>query len=581
MNNLLTDTRRLLFAIPVCSVLLLSGCGRQEAPPALVSGPNPLADTDLSAAPNILLIVADDMGYSDIGAFGGEIDTPNIDALARSGTAFTNFHTASSCAPTRAMLLSGADNHLAGYGSMHFLTPNQLGQPGYEDRMNERVVSVARLLADAGYHTSMIGKWHLGMKPGQWPVDRGFLRSFAILAGMDSHFGENRIPPIRRVLDGDKADVPEDFYSTDYYTDRLIEFIGERADGQPFFAYAAYTAPHWPLQAPDEYIRKYDGRYDMGWDVIRNERFMRMQEAGIIPFHMDLPARNDGVPVWEELDSDERRTEAKKMAIYAAMVDNLDVNIGRLVAHLKSIGEYDNTVIIFMSDNGADAFDPWLIDGIMYRLMTLGADNDYENMGREGSWVAYGEPWAQVSSTPLKFFKSLTSEGGIRTPVIVSYPQRFNRGVIHAGFTSVMDITPTLLELAGIVHPGERYRGREVYPPDGASLVPVLSGLSTSVHSDTVTTGFELFGQQALFAGEWKILKLRPPHGPGEWELFHLAADPGEQTDLAHVEPERLQSMIEQYERYSLEKGVIDPPPDFALMNGSLEELFSLLRAMR
>ena len=560
---------------------MLSACSQSDVSPPLVSGPNPYAGTDLSKAPNILLIVADDMGYSDVGAFGGEIDTPNIDALARSGITFTNFHTASSCAPTRAMLLSGADNHLAGYGSMHFLAPNQRGKPGYEDRMNEQVVSVARLLGDAGYHTSMVGKWHLGLKPGQWPVDRGFQRSFAVLAGMDGHFGESRIPAIKRVLDGHEAGVPEDFYSTDYYTDRLIEFIGERNDDQPFFAYAAYTAPHWPLQAPDEYVRKYDGKYNQGWDALRSARFERMQEMGIIPPQMRLPPRLDEAPAWNDLSEEERRIEAREMAVYAAMIDNMDVNIGRLIAYLKSIGEYDNTLIVFMSDNGADAFDPRVLEGPMFRLITLGANNSYDNLGRKGSWVAYGAPWAQVSSTPHKYYKSVASEGGIRAPMIVSFPQRVISGMISTAFTSVMDITPTLLELAGIEHPGNHYRGREVHPPDGVSLVPVLDGTSTSIHGESGGIGFELFGQRALVTGEWKILSLRPPYGNGDWELFNISKDPAESTNLASLEPERLQSMIEQYEFYSREKGVIDPPPDFELMDGSLKALFMMMRAMR
>ena len=571
---------RIKVCILICLIQLLSACGQSDVPPILVAGPNPYAGTDLSGAPNILLIVADDMGYSDVGAFGGDVDTPNIDALARSGVTFTNFHTASSCAPTRAMLLSGVDNHLAGYGSMHFLAPNQRGQPGYEDRMNEQVVSVARLLGDAGYRTGMVGKWHLGSKPGQWPADRGFQRSFAVLGGMDSHFGESRIPPVKYVSDRSDAEVPDDFFSTDHYTDRLIEFIGGPDEDGPFFAYAAYSAPHWPLQAPDEFIEKYDGSYDQGWDALRSARFERMREMGIIPAQTRLPLRLDEAPAWDDLSEEERRIEARKMAVYAAMIDNMDVNIGRLLAHLKSIGEYDNTLIIFMSDNGPDVFDPWVRKGLMFRLMTLGADNSYDNLGREGSWVAYGAPWAQVSSTPLKYYKSVSSEGGIRTPMIVSFPQRFSSGLITPAFTSVMDITPTLLELAGIEHPGNHYRGREVHPPDGISLLPVLDGRLTSVHDSAEATGFELFGQRALVAGDWKILNLRPPYGAGEWELFNIRHDPAESTDLASLEPERQQSMINQYETYSRAKGVIDPPPDFELMDGSLKEFFMLMRAM-
>ena len=572
---------RIKVCILACLIQSLTACNRADVPSSLVTGPNPYAGTDLSEVPNILLIVADDMGYSDVGAFGGEIDTPNINALARTGVTFTNFHTASSCAPTRAMLLSGVDNHLAGYGSMHFLSSNQRGQPGYEDRMNEQVVSIARLLGDAGYHTSMVGKWHLGSKPGQWPAQRGFQRSFAVLGGMDSHFGESLIPPVKYVSDARAADVPDDFFSTDYYTDRLIEFIDARNDGQPFFAYAAYTAPHWPLQAPDEYIEKYAGSYQQGWDALRRARFERMRELGIIPADAHLPARLADAPAWDELSTREQRIEAREMAVYAAMIDNMDVNIGRLLSHLKSSGEYDNTLVIFMSDNGADAFDPWIRTGLMFRLMTLGADNSYQNLGRKGSWVAYGAPWAQVSSTPLKYYKSVASEGGIRTPMVVSFPQRFEGGRINRAFASVMDITPTLVELAGITHPGASYRGREIHALDGSSLLPVLEAKSAWIHDDNRATGFELFGQRALVAGPWKILSLRTPYGAGEWELYNIVKDPAESNNLASLEPERLQSLIDQYEDYSHAKGVIAPPPDFELMNGSLKEFAMLMRAMR
>ncbi len=568
-------------SIVFCSVLLLSGCGQSDVSPPLVDGPNPFAGTDLAGAPNILLIVADDLGYSDVGAFGGEVDTPNINALARSGIAFTNFHTASTCAPTRAMLLSGVDNHLAGYGSMHFLAPNQLGKPGYEDRMNEQVVSVARLLGDAGYRTGMAGKWHLGNKPGQWPVDRGFQRSFAFVGGMDRHFGGHGIPRVQYVSDAGKTEIPDDFFSTDYYTDRLIEFIGGSDEASPFFAYAAYSAPHWPLQAPDEFIEKYDGNYDQGWDMLRRTRFERMQALGLIPAQVRFPPRLDEAPAWDDLSTEEQRIEAREMAVYAAMIDNMDVNIGRLVTHLKSIGKYDNTLIIFMSDNGADAFDPWILQGPMFRLMTLGADNSLDNLGRKGSWVAYGAGWAQVSATPYKFYKSVASEGGIRAPMIISYPLRFSSGLLSSTFTSVMDITPTLLEVAGIEHPGNHYRGRDVHPPDGLSLLPVLNGASPSVHDDNEGIGFELYGQRALIAGDWKIVSLRPPHGNAEWELFNIRQDPAEMTNLASVEPERLQSMIDMYESYSHEKGIIDPPPDFDPLDGSLRTLFKMMRAMR
>ena len=565
----------------VCVLLagLLSGCGGAPIPAG--DGPNPYQDADLSDAPNILLILADDMGYSDIGAFGSEIETPNIDSLARSGVMLTNFHVAASCAPTRAMLLTGVDNHLAGQGSMVFLSDEQQGKPGYEDHLNHRVVTLATLLGDAGYHTYMVGKWHLGSDAGLRPHERGFERSFVLPGASAPHFNERGFPPGVYTLDGEEVEIPDDFFSTDYYTDRLIEFIDQRRDdARPFFAYAAYTAPHWPLQAPDEFIDKYVDAYAAGWDEVRAERFRRMQAMGVVPKAAGFPARLAGVPAWDSLSEEDRRVEARKMAIHAAMVDNMDVNIGRLLAHLRDSGELANTIVIFMSDNGPDAFDPWIRQGLIFRLMTMGADNSFENMGRRGSWVGFGEPWAQVSATPLLYYKMLASEGGIRAPLIVSYPARFQRGRIKSGFASVTDLVPTLLDMAGLEHPGASYRGREIAPLSGRSLVPVLTGESESSYGPEDFVGFELFNYRAGIAGNWKILRLRPPYGSGEWGLFDLSTDPGEQHDLAAVEPARLEQMIRQYDDYVRQNGVVHHPDDFEVLDGSLSEFFQMVTSL-
>lgn len=558
---------------------LLAGC--DGAPIPATDGQNPYQNVDLSDAPNILLILADDMGYSDIGAFGSEIATPNIDSLARSGVMLTNFHVAASCAPTRAMLLTGVDNHLAGQGSMVFLSDEQQGRPGYEDHLNHRVVTLASLLNDAGYHTYMVGKWHLGNDPGLRPHERGFERSFVLPGSAAPHFNERGFPAGVYTLDGETVDIPEDFFSTDYYTDRLIEFIDQRrSDARPFFAYAAYTAPHWPLQAPDEFIDKYVDTYAAGWDEVRAERFQRMQAMGVVPGAAGFPARLDSVPAWDALSEEDQRVEARKMAIHAAMVDNMDVNIGRLLAHLRDSDDLANTIVIFMSDNGPDAFDPWIRQGLIFRLMTMGADNSHENLGRRGSWVSFGQPWAQVSATPLLYYKMLASEGGIRAPLIVSYPERFQRGTIKSGFASVTDLVPTLLEMAGLEHPGSSYRGREILPLSGRSLIPVLTGESESTYGPDDFVGFELFNYRAGFAGHWKILRLRPPYGSGEWGLFDLNNDLGEQHDLAAVEPARLEQMIRQYDDYVSQNGVIHHPDDFEVLDGSLSEFFGMFMSL-
>ena len=565
----------------VCVLLagLLAGCGGAPVPAS--DGQNPYRNVDVSDAPNILLILADDMGYSDVGAFGSEIATPNIDSLARSGVMLTNFHVSASCAPTRAMLLTGVDNHLAGQGTMVFVSDEQRGMPGYEDHLNHRVVTLASLLKDAGYRTYMVGKWHLGSDTGLRPHERGFERSFALPGSSAPHFNERGFPPGVYTLDGEEVEIPDDFYSTDYYTDTLIEFIDQRRDAaRPFFAYAAYTAPHWPLQAPDEFIDKYVDTYAAGWDQVRAERFQRMQAMGVVPATAGLPARLDSVPAWDALSEEDQRVEARKMAIHAAMVDNMDVNVGRLLAHLRDSGDLANTIVIFMSDNGPDAFDPWIRQGLIFRLMTMGADNSYENLGRRGSWVGFGEPWAQVSATPLMYYKMLASEGGIRAPLIVSYPARFQRGRIKSGFASVTDLVPTLLEMAGLEHPGNSYRGREILPSSGRSLVPVLTGERESSYGTEDFVGFELFNYRAGFAGNWKILRLRPPYGSGEWGLFDLSSDPGEQQDLAAVEPARLEQMILQYEDYVRRNGVVHHPDDFEVLDGSLSEFFDIFMGL-
>ncbi len=580
--------------------LILTACSGSDDAKPLVNGQNPYAGTDLSKAPNILLIVADDLGYSDIGVFGAEIPTPHIDSIAETGVTFTNFHVASSCAPTRSMLLTGVDNHLAGQGSMTFIASNQRGQPGYEDRLNERVVSVVRLLKDAGYHTYMAGKWHLGSKTGQRPADRGFERSFTLLGGAAAHFKDSFRPTPQFFLDHNETDIPEDFYSSDYYTDTVIDFISNSQSERPFFVYAAYTAPHWPLQAKEEDIARHLKRYEAGWDKIRSQRFKQMQSLGIIPTGLTIPKRWNNVPAWNSLDSTQRKTEAKKMAIYAAMIDNMDANIGRLLKHLKDSGKADNTVVIFMSDNGPDATDLANHDALIFKLMTLGADNSYNNMGKPGSIVTYGMPWANVSATPLQGFKGLATEGGVRVPLLISLPpqltlkktpsnhltnhlapdlltddrpkpEQATANSIVRDYVSVMDITPTLLDLAGIKPPGMKYRGRQVHLINGDSLYPLLTKKVDHIERKNTSAGFELFGHQAQFSGPWKILKQQPPFGnKQQWALYNILTDPSEENNLAKDHPLRMQTMIGQHKQFLLDKAVILPPEDYNALSGKI-----------
>jgi len=519
--------------------------------------------------PNILLIVADDLGYTDVGFHGGEIETPNLDALAGVGMMMTNFHVHQSCSPTRSVLLSGTDNHLAGLGTMsELLLSNQRGQPGYEGYLNFRVVSVASLLHDAGYHTYLSGKWHLGRAAEHSPAARGFEKSFAFLHGGGSHFADmaGLSPEDSRAeyrVDGEEIfELPEDFFSSEFYVDKMIEYIdNERADGRPFFGYLAFTAPHDPLHAPDEWLEKYRGVYDDGYDELRARRLARQKELGLLPEDAVTFPRLPTVPAWDELSDEAKAIEAREMEAYAAMVDNMDFHIGRMLDYLREIGEYDNTLIIFFSDNGANGAEVETYPSSSPEWVAENFDNSLENIGRRGSFVGVGPSWAQVGMVPFRLFKGTVAEGGIRTPFVAVGP-----GIPAArsdAFAHVADIVPTLLELAGAEHPST-YEGREVLPLRGASMLSFMRGERGSVHENAVV-GAEFVGQKALIQGDWKALFLPQPWGPGEWQLYNLAEDPAELNDLAAQMPEKLEELIGLYDAYESEVGVV--PPD-------MQELF-------
>ena len=515
--------------------------------------------------PNILLIVADDLGFSDIGVYGGEIRTPNLDALAREGLQFTNFHASPACAPSRSMLLSGTYSHLAGLGSFgpQLREAREVaGQPGYEGQLSSRVVTVSELLRDSGYHTYMAGKWHLGNGNANRPQGRGFERSFSLLDGGASHFEDQRgvapaLTPATYVQNDEPVErLPEGFFSSEFYTDRIIEYIdADRDDGNPFFAYLAYTAPHWPLQAPDEWLERTRGRYDEGWDQVRAGRLERIQAMRLFPPQATTLGRMDTVPGWDALSPQRKEVETRRMEVYAAMIENLDHHVGRLVEHLRQIGEYENTFIVFMSDNGPAGNDLWEGDRI-YWVPAL-YDNRLENMGRMGSYIWPGEGWGQVSAAPLRLFKEFATEGGLRVPATITYGGSPIRDGQSDEWISIMDFAPTLLELAGIEHPGASYKGREVLPMRGLSLLPYLGGETEQVHPRTEPVGWELFGNNALHKGGWKIVWVWPDYGPGRWQLYNLDDDPGETRDVSQENPAKLEELLADWDRYVEEAGVV------------------------
>jgi len=514
--------------------------------------------------PNILLIVVDDMGYSDISPFGGEIATPNLDSLAASGMLFTDFHTAPSCSPTRSMMLSGTDNHIAGMGSMgETLTPNQEGQPGYEGYLNDRVVSIPTLLRDAGYYTAMSGKWHLGEELEQDPSRRGFQKAYTMLNGGTSHFDDEwmmyaNYAPIYRE-NGIRVHVPKGFYSSEFYTSKLIEYLDERPADRPFFGYLSFTAPHDPLHAPDEWIDRYKGRYDAGYDALRQTRLDRLKQLGFISQDAIPFPRLSAIPPWEELSLEQKKFEARRMEVYAAMIANIDHQLGRLFNHLKENDQWENTLVIFMSDNGANGLQMHQYPQTDKAWIERNSDNRFENLGRQFSRMAAGPAWAQVSMTPYRLFKTTVAEGGIRSPLIISGAGVKGPGRQSDAFSHVMDIAATILDISETPHPGTEYRGRKVEPLRGLSLAPVLSGKSSIVREDDTAVSWELFGMRAVRKGDYKLLWLVEPFGPDNWQLYNLANDPGETVDLSSQMPELRGDMIDIWNRYSQETGVILP----------------------
>ena len=553
-------------------LLLTTACSQNtvDAPETAADKATQTAATSplKASRPNILLIVGDDVGYSDLGAYGGEIETPNLDSLAKNGLQMTNFYVAGTCSPTRAMLMSGADHHLVGLGAMgEHMAPNQIGQPGYETHLNDRAVTIASRLKAADYRTFMSGKWHLGGTEELSPAARGFDKSIALLVGGASHFDKRglnaNVDPAQYREDGKRVPLPKDFkYSTDFYTDRMIGYLEDSKDSdKPFFGYLAYTAPHWPLHARPEDMVKYTGRYDAGWKALQRERFERMKAMGLIPQTAILPEIATDFPAWETLSEQERAYEAKRMEIFAAMVDRLDQKVGDLIAYLKDSGQYENTIILFMSDNGAEGAA--MQDMELFSSYMEGFDNSYESIGTKDSYIFLEERWAQATGTPLRFWKGIVSDGGIKVPAIISYGGAAHQGARYDGVVSVMDLAPTFLELAGANETTGLEGKADIVPLQGKSMLPLL-GLGEPVRSETDGLGWELFTRKGYRLGKWKATHLTADMTDGEWALYDVSLDPGETTDLKSQYPEVMAQMIAGWETYAANNNVIvgNTPPD-------------------
>lgn len=533
----------------VAGLCVLTACG---APRPEMGGSN--------SRPNILLLVADDLGYADLGSYGGDISTPNIDALAARGVRFAQFHTAPVCAPTRAILLSGNDNHVAGMGVQG--GGPLAGRPGYEGHLSDRIVPFPQLLQDVGYHTYSVGKWHLGTEPENSPTAAGFERSFNLLQGASDQFSDIAYSARDSVStyweDGEYSAWPKGSYSTELYTDRLIGFIEEgRVDGQPFFAFAAYTSPHWPLQAPEDYRDRYRGRYDMGYDRLREMRFESLQGAGMISEHRQLSPRLDWITPWDDLSAEDQRRESRKMELYSAMVDNLDFHVGRLLGFLEDAGLLENTLVVFMSDNGAAAEDFYNVGGFR-EWLRRNYDNSYEKMGTAASHVSYGPQWAEAGSAPFLEHKGYAAEGGIVAPMIVAGPGVTHGGAIERAYVGVMDLAPTFLELAGASYPGRRGTA-ETRPMTGTSLLPLLAGDTDRVHDGSEVLALALGRHAFLRIGDWKLVTSAQYEGDDSFRLYDLSVDPGETTDLADLNPDRYAELLDSMNVFRSRVGVLIP----------------------
>jgi arylsulfatase/uncharacterized sulfatase len=520
--------------------------------------------------PNIVVLLADDWGFSDVGSFGSEIHTPNIDALAAHGVRFANFHVAGSCSPTRAMLQTGVSNHRAGLGNMpETIPPEHVGKPGYETVLNDHVVTIAQRLRDANYRTYFSGKWHLGKTPEKLPGARGYDRAVAMADAGADNFEQKPIEGLYDKADwsedGKPINLPSGYYSSTFIVDKMIGYIDSgQSSGKPFFASVNFLANHIPVQAPDAYLKLYAGRYQAGWTAIREERRNRAAALGIVPADTRMVTMGT-TRDWRQLSAEDRDAQQRYMAAYGAMAEAADHEIGRLIDHLKSIGQYDNTIFVFLSDNGAEPTDPR--NRLLNRLF-LGMHYDFNpaHAGQRGTMTYIGPSWASAAASPLNGYKFSAGEGGLRVPLIIAWPGNpsIKPGRIADRFAYVTDIAPTLLSLAGAGDDRRTvFHGRPVEPMSGMNLAPVLTGQSDAAHDPAAPLGYELSGNAALFKGDYKLVKNLPPTGDGAWRLFDIVRDPGEVRDLSRLEPQRFADMKADYAAYAKRDRVLPMPPGY------------------
>jgi len=518
--------------------------------------------------PNVVVIVVDDAGLTDFAPFGGEARMPNIQTLADRGTKFSNYHSSPLCAPSRAMLLTGIDNHRTGIATIpEVITDNQIGQPGYSMFLEPGVKTLAEHLKGAGYGTYMTGKWHLGSGKQDLPNQHGFDRSFALDAsGADNweqkpYMGFYDIAPWYE--DGQPADLPKDFYSSKFIVDRMIDYLDrdqQPEQRQPFFSYLAFQAIHIPVQAPREITDSYNGVYDRGWHALRKMRWQRAIELGLTPAAAPLAKMPAGNRDWNSLSGPDKQLFARSMQVQAAMLESMDSHVGRFLDYLAARGELDNTLFIVTSDNGPEPSDPVAVPGMKQWMFFNGYNHSIDNLGEKGSMAFIGPEWASASASPLNMFKFYAAEGGIRVPLIVAGPkipaQNWQRAL-----SLVTDITPTVLDYLDIAHPSG-----DAVAITGRSMLPLLNGSADVIYAADEPVAMEVSGNSALIKGNYKLTRNTPPHGDNIWRLYNLASDPGESRDLRERKPQRFAELMIDYQRYEQAFGVVPPAEGFDLI---------------
>jgi len=516
--------------------------------------------------PNILLVVVDDMGFADLSSFGSEIQTPNLDALANEGVKLSQFITSSVCSPSRASLLTGLSPHKVGFGNLaEELAPNQKNQPGYEGYLTDNAITIAQRLKDSGYATMMTGKWHLGKAKKASPFNKGFEQTFAMITNA-SHFADMKPAYSPKPNDiafyrenGEKLNkLPDNFsYSSQFFVDRLMQQLTNAEQDKPFFAMLSFSAPHWPIQAPDKAIDEFKGKYDLGYDVIAEKRLLEQKTLGLVPKSAILAPRPPKGQPWSNLSSADKQIQARSMEIYAAMISEVDKHTGRLFSYLKTTGKFKDTVVIFISDNGPEGHDldeTWPKQAFPKIRSVIDQTYDFtlENMGKPNSYTFYGPNWAWASSPSFNGHKGFQTEGGIRTAAFVYSPQFFPQGVINNEMITVKDVPATILEITGV-----NENTQDAFEKmTGQSMFTVLQGNESKkirIHIE------ETMGKISVRKGYWKLVKIQSSIKKNRWQLFNLKVDLGEGSNIAELHPNKVAELTAYWQKYQKENKVILP----------------------